>query len=199
VVFLIGLELIDIKGMRRIFVERPWEFWVALSTTAVVAFWSLEHGILLAMFLSLVAHTRHGYRPKNTVVVKTDTGRWAALPVSTPAQLMPGLLVYRFSHSMYYANTEQLSEQVLALVDQAAPPLKWFCIDCAAVDDVDFSAAATLRSLHGLLEARDVRLVLALVSEDVKAELDRSGLVERMGEDAFYASISDVIDGYASS
>ena len=48
VVFLIGVELIDIKGMKKIFVERRSEFWVALITAGVVAFpraleWAEQH------------------------------------------------------------------------------------------------------------------------------------------------------------
>ena len=58
--------------MKRIYFERPWEFWVALITAAIVI-WSVEIGILMAIFLSLVAHTRHGYRPKNMVVFKRDS------------------------------------------------------------------------------------------------------------------------------
>lgn len=196
VVFLIGLELIDIKGMKRIFCERPWEFWVALATTAIVVFWNVEQGILMAIFMSLVAHTRHGYHPKNTVIVKTETGRWQAFPVSSKAQLSPGLLIYRFTHSMYYANSAQLSAEIQALVKDAEPPIKWLCIDCAAVDDVDFSAAETLHALLDLLNERRIRLVLAKTSDDVKAELDRSGLLERLNHDACYFSIGEVVDAY---
>ena len=36
VVFLIGLDLIDVSGMRQIFLERPAEFWVALITASIV-------------------------------------------------------------------------------------------------------------------------------------------------------------------
>ena len=60
VVFLIGTELVDIRGMKRIYMERPWEFWVAIITAAVVVFVGVEQSILLAIVLSLVAHTRHG-------------------------------------------------------------------------------------------------------------------------------------------
>ena len=49
VVFLIGIELVDIKGMRKILAQRPVEFWVALITAAVVVFIGVEQGILLAM------------------------------------------------------------------------------------------------------------------------------------------------------
>ena len=196
VVFLIGVELIDVKGMRRIFTERRAEFWVALLTAAFVVFWGVEQGILIAIFLSLVAHTRHGYRPKNSVVVEADAGHWRARPVTDPGQLVPGLLVYRFNHSMYYANAEQLSEQVPALVTGAEPSLKWFCIDFSAVDDVDFSAAETLRSIHGLLQEKGIRLVFAQVSEHVKAELDRSRLTDSIGAEALYPAIVDVVDAF---
>ena len=59
-----GVELIDIKGMRSILVERPSEFWVALITAGVVIVVGVEQGILLAMTLSLLDHVRRGYRPR---------------------------------------------------------------------------------------------------------------------------------------
>jgi SulP family sulfate permease len=199
VVFLIGVELIDVKGMKRIYVERPWEFFVAVITTAIVVLWGVEQGILLAIFLSLIAHTRHGYRPKNLVVVMTDAGKWHALPVSHPGQVTPGLMIYRFSHSMYYANSQQLSEEVNSLVRGAEPPLKWFCIDCVAVDDIDFSAAETLHDIMEMLDERNIRLVFASVSDDVKNELDRSGLTECMDKEAYYDAIKDVVEAYDSN
>ncbi len=196
VVFLIGVELIDINGMRKIYAERPWEFWVALITALVVVFWGVEQGIILAILLSLLVHTRHGYRPKNVVMVTTAEGHWRSLPVSNPAQLVPGLLVYRFTHSMYYANAELLSQQVLGLAKGAQPPLRWFCIDAAAVDDVDFSAAETLCAISGLLQEQGIRLVLAVVSDEVRAELDRSGLTGLIGENAYFAAVGDVLNAY---
>jgi SulP family sulfate permease len=196
VVFLIGVELIDVKGMRRIYVERPWEFWIAVITTAIVVFWGVEQGILMAILLSLIVHTRHGYRPKDIVMVMTEAGKWRTLPVSDPGQVAPGLVIYRFNHSMYFANSAQLSEEVQRLVKSAEPPLKWFCIDCVSVDDIDFSAAETLRALLDLLEEWNIRLVLAAVSDDVKKELDRSGLSERMDKEAYFAAIEDVVDAY---
>ena len=128
--------------MRRIYRERPWEFWVAIITAATVVLVGVKQGILLAMFLSLLSHTRHGYRPKNAVIVAAQPEGWKAEPVATQAQMLPGLLVYRFSHGMYYANAELLSEEVTRLVTEANPPLVWFCIDAAAVGRVYSPSAA---------------------------------------------------------
>jgi sulfate permease, SulP family len=195
IVFLVGVELIDLRGMRRIYAQRRSEFWVALITALMVVFVGVEEGILLAIVLSLINHTRHGYRPKNVVLVPGATGVWQARPVTSRAQAEPGLLIYRFTHSMYYANAQQLTEEVSDLVKHAEPPLRWFCIDASAVDDVDYTAAEALRSVFGLLQEKGVRLIVSQVLDDVKV-VSRYELIQLFGEDAFYETLQDVIEAY---
>jgi len=195
VVFLIGVDLIDIKSMRKIYAQRRSEFWVALITTLMVVFVGVEQGIILAIVLSLIDHTRRGYRPKNVAMVPADSGVLNAQPIATRAQALPGLLIYRFTHSMYYANAEQLSEEITDLANNSEPPLRWLCLDAASIDDVDYSAAETLRSLFAILKDKGIRLVVAQVLEDVKAE-SRYELRQLFGEDAFYATLDDVMKDY---
>ena len=195
VVFLIGVDLIDIAGMRKIFAERRSEFWVAFLTMLTVIFVGVEQGILLAIVLSLLDHTRRGYRPKNVLLKPTAEGAWKARPMTTAVQAEPGLVVYRFTHSMYYANSQQLSEEVTQLVQNADPPVKWFCFDVSAVDDVDFSAAETLRSLYATLQEHGIRMVVAEVQEDVR-EGSRYMFHELIGNDAFYDTVDDVRADY---
>jgi MFS superfamily sulfate permease-like transporter len=196
VVFRIGLDLIDVSGMRQVFRERPAEFWVALITAATVVFAGVEKGIVLAMFLSLVSHTRHGYRPKNAVIVPAQPDGWKTRPVATIGQFLPGLLAYRFTHGMYYANTGQMSQEVRMLVREATPPLVWFCIDAAAIDDIDFTAAAALRSLYALLQEQGIRLIFFEVSDSVYAQLERSAITALVGKDAFYATGGAALSAY---
>ena len=195
VVFLIGVDLIDVKGMQSIFAQRRSEFWVALITALMVVFVGVEQGIILAIVLSLINHTRRGYRPKNVVLVPSESGVLRAQPVATHAQAAPGLLIYRFTHSMYYANAEQLSEEITGLVNSADPALRWFCLDASAVDDVDYSAAETLRSIFGILQGKGIRLVVAQVLDDVREE-SRYKLRQLFGEDAFYDTLDDVVKDY---
>ena len=195
VVFLIGIDLIDVQGMRKIFVERQSEFWVALITALMVVFVGVEQGILLAIALSLIDHTRHGYRPKNLALASLKSGRLQAQPVATRVQAVPGLLIYRFTHSIYYANAEQLSEEIMDLANNSEPPLRWLCLDASAVNDLDYSAAETLRSIHGILTEKGIHLVVADVMDDVKAK-SRYKLRELFGEDAFYDTLEDVVKAY---
>jgi high affinity sulfate transporter 1 len=194
VVFLIGIDLIDVDGMRNVYVRRRSEFWVALITALMVVFVGVEQGILLAIVLSLIDHTRRGYRPQNVVLVPGASG-WHAQPVASRAQALPGLIIYRFTHSMYYANAQQLSDEITDLVTRAQPPLSWFCIEASAVDDVDYSAAETLRSLSAMFQEQHIRLVVTQVLEDVR-ERSRNELLRLFGEQAFYDTLGQVLDSY---
>ena len=196
IVFLIGLELVDLKGIKRIYQERPWEFWVAIITAGVVVFVGVEQSIILAIIMSLVVHTRHGYRPNNVLLTYDDTLGWLEKPVRTLAMAAPGLLIYRFMHNMYYANTQTLMSEIVDLARKVDPQLSWFCIDASAVNDVDFTAADTLRLLHTLLSEMHVRIVFCEMGDDVRAEFDKSGLTNLFGEDAYYLTLKSLVTAY---
>lgn len=75
------------------------------------------------------------------------------------------------------------------------PLLRWLCLDASSVDDVDYSAAETLRSLFGILKDKGIRLVVAQVLDDVR-EQSRYELRRLFGEDAFYDTLEDVMQDY---
>jgi len=195
IVFLIGIGLIDLAGMRKIFAQRRSEFWVALITALTVVVVGVQQGILLAIALSLIEHTRYGYRPKNAVLVPGESGVRQPRPVATAAQAALGLVIYRFTHSLYYANCQQFSNEISFLANTTEPPLRWLCLDASAIDDVDYSAAETLRSAHAMLKARGIRLVVAEEMEEIKGTA-RYQLRELLGEDAFYDHLEDVVKQY---
>ena len=195
IVFLIGIDLIDWNGMRSIFDQRRSEFWVALITTFVVVLVGVEQGILLAIALSLIDHTRRGYAPKNAVLVPSESGEWRPHPWTSKAQAAPGLIIYHFAHSMYYANAAVLEKEIMDLIKAVDPPVRWLCIDASAMDDVDYSAAETVRSLHRILMDKGIRLVIAQVMEDIPAQ-NSYHLRELFGDDAFYNTLGEMMKDY---
>jgi MFS superfamily sulfate permease-like transporter len=195
IVFMIGVGLINLEGMRKVFEQRRSEFWVALITALTVVVVGVEEGILLAIALSLIEHTRHGYRPRNAVLVTDSSGGRLPKPVATAAHAAPGLIIYRFTHSLYYANCQQLAEEVSFLANTSKPPLRWLCLDASAVDDVDYSAAETLRSVQANLKAKGIRLVVAEVMEGVKTNTHYQ-LKAVFGADALYDHLEDVMKQY---
>jgi len=195
IVFLIGVGLIDLAGMRRVFKQRRSEFWVALVTALTVVVVGVQQGILLAIALSLIEHTRYGYRPKNAVLVPGESGGRQPQPVATAAQAAPGLVIYRFTHSLYYANCQQFADEISFLANTTEPPLRWLCLDASAIDDVDYSAAETVRSVYAMVTAKGIRVVVAEEMEDLKGKAHYQ-LRELLGEDAFYDHLEDVVKQY---
>ncbi len=197
VVFLIGVELVDIKGMRSILRARPVEFVVALITALTVIFVGVEQGIILAIVISIVAHLRHSYKPYDRLLVpKDDTPTWQNGPLDDGSQAADGLLIYRFGASLYYANAGRFATEVRELVGRAGDPVRWFCLAAGNIEDLDFSGSAVLRATIAELRKHGITFVLCDVQEPVRAELRRDGLLELIAEALVFDDANDVLAAY---
>jgi sulfate permease, SulP family len=185
VVFLIGVQLIDVSGMRRILSVRRSEFVIALLAAAAVVVLGVQEGIVLAVVASIIEHLRHTYHPRNSVLVKSPAGHWHATPVRPGARTEKGLVVYRFGTDLYYANAARLQEDVTALTGHGEP-LLWLVLDGAAIGDVDYTAALVLTEVVDELRERHIRFVVSSMIGPVRRQLDRYGISAAMGQDAYY-------------
>jgi high affinity sulfate transporter 1 len=195
VVFLIGIELIDVAGMRRIYTQRRGEFVVASLTAAAVVFVGVEQGIVLAIAASIIDHLRHSYEPRSSVLVKSKAGHWQSLPVSSGQRTVEGLVVYRFGSSLYFANASRLAADFTTLTQQGKTP-SWLCLDGAAIGDVDYTAAAVLARAQQQLHERGIRLLLSNIIEPVRHQLDRYGITAAVGTDAYFDTAGEALDAF---
>ena len=193
VVFLIGLRLIDYKGMADIYRLRKGEFAVAAITAAVVVVVGVEQGILLAMALSIVEHIYHSYHPYDTLVVDSAEQGIMTVALEANRQIIPGVVVYRFGAGLFYANATRFTEEVMGLVEHADPPLSTLVILGSAMADVDYSGSDSLRQVHEELARQGVKLVLVDLSPAVRAQLDAYGLTEKIGPANIFASIGEAV------
>jgi len=195
VVFLIAVELVDVKGMRHILACRKHEFAVALLTTAAVVVLGVEYGIVLAIIASVVDHLRHSYSPLNRVLVKSPEGHWQPVPARPGVRTEEGLVVYRFGTSLYYANASRLVEDIAALVGHGSP-LRWMVIDCAAIGDVDYTASAVLVKVAEHVHQHHVHLALSCVLGPVRRQLDQYGISRALGQDAYFDTPGAALEAF---
>jgi high affinity sulfate transporter 1 len=196
VVFLIGLRLVDIRGMADLYRRRQVEFAVALITAVTVIVVGVGQGIAIAVVLSIIAHLRHSYRPLDSLLVPSQGGAMKIIPLADGRQAVEGLAIYRFGANLYFANESRFIEEVITLVRDARPPLKWLCLSASNIGDVDYTAAETLKQVHGELRKRGVTLVVSDLEEPVRQELDRDGITELIGRDHIFESVQDAIAMY---
>jgi sulfate permease, SulP family len=196
IVFTIAVGMVDVQGLGAINRESRGEFLLASFTAVAVPTIGVEQGILLAIAASLVRHVRHSYRPFAMVLVPGARERWE--PFAPGLTTDPGLIVYRFGADLFYANADRFADQVRALVAHAPEPVRWFVVDCAAVFDLDYTAARTVRDLIDEMKAAKVGLVLARVNEYLHSDLVRHGVAAEVGEDRIFDTLHEATDAVRS-
>ncbi len=194
VVFLIGLRLVDWRHLTSIARLRRGELAVALATAATVVVAGVEQGIFLAMALSVVEFLYHSYRPYNALLTLSEHGHLQYAAPSARAEAAPGLVVYRFGATLYYANASRFTEEAFELFEAAEPPLRWLCLAAGAIGDVDYTGAEAIRQLHGELARSGVQLLACDLSPQVRAELDAYGLTELIGAGNVLDDVHDVVE-----
>jgi high affinity sulfate transporter 1 len=195
VVFLIGAELVDVRGIGRVLRVRRNEFAVAVITAAAVVGLSITVGIVVAVVASIIDHLQHSYHPRNSVLVKSAAGHWQTMPVTPGARTEPGLVIYRFGTSLYFANTSRLLEDLIALSAQGGP-LRWFVLDGAAIGDVDYTASALLSRAIAQLHQRHIQFVVTSLITPVRHQLEHYGISGAAGPDAYFDTPGEALEAF---
>ena len=193
IVFSIAVGLIDLRSLRDILKESPGEFKLAIITATVVTLIGLEQGILFAIVLSLLRHVDHSYRPHTMVLAPDETGRWLPLSVTPGIESEPGLIVYRFSADLFYANDNHFIDEIHSLIELAPNPVRWFVIDASAMTDIDYSASRSLRELCEDLKQRNINLIFGRVNAYLRADMDRHRLTSIISEAYIFTTLHEAL------
>jgi high affinity sulfate transporter 1 len=198
IVFLVGVKLIDFRGLAAIRHHEPGEFALAVVTALTVVVLGVEQGILLAVVLSLLQHVRHSYRPHTGVVVRDANGNWSLEKPAPGKMAEPGLIIYWFGRDLFYANSAFFAEQARRLVYDSPSPVRWLVIDATAITGLDFSAGRVVAELQQDLTKAGVALAFVEVPEKHHEDLERMGLVDLIGVSRIFDSKHACVAAYKS-
>lgn len=196
-VLVIGLQLVDVRGLRTLWARRRSELVIAALTAVVVFTVGVLPGILVAVFVSLVEVVRRLYRPRGFVVTQGAHDELSYALATPGAQSEPGLLVFRYDSELFYANVHHFVDEVEALVTAAPHPVRWFVLDASTLVDVDYSAGVALVGLLDWCDAHHVTVVLARLDPGLAATFDRYGVAGRLPHR--FDSLTDAIEAFRAS
>ena len=196
IVFLIGIDLIDVHGLRRIARRRQSEFVIALVTAVVVCAVGVEQGIILAIVASILEVIRRHYKPKVFVVTVSPNGDESYAKAIPGAQSDAGLIIFRYDSDLFYANANRFVDDVEALIDKAPDPVRWLILDAKSVDDIDYSAGVSIAGLMDYLKARQVTFALSGADTGLIDTLRAYDLLDRIGADHLHDSLSEALDAF---
>jgi len=196
-VFFIAIRLIDIRSLKDIKGESQGEFALALLTASIVVFVGVEQGILVAMVLSLLRVVKHSYRPHTGVLVADEHETWRLTPPVEGNVTVPGLAIYRFGASLFYANAEQFSQEVRRIARPSSSEIRWLVVDAEAITNVDYTAARMLRQLQSYLLRQGVQLVIARGNASLQADLVRHRLLDVIGLQFLFPRLHEALAAFA--
>ena len=156
---------------------------------------SVQAGILVAVIVSVIDHLRHSYHPRNSVLVKSAAGHWQTMSVTPGRPTEPGLVIYRFGTSLYFANASRLVEDLIAVSSQGAP-MRWFVLDGAAIGDVDYTASAVLSGSIAQLHQRHIQFVVTSLMTPVREQLEHYGISGAPGPDAYFDTPGEALEAF---
>jgi MFS superfamily sulfate permease-like transporter len=198
IVFLIGVKLVDHRGLDQIRRSQPSEFGLAIVTMVTVVLFGVEQGMILAVILSLLQHVRRSYRPHTGVIVFDAAGHWLIEDAVPGKMVRPGLVMFWFGADLFYANVAFFAESARRLVNESPSPVRWLVVDATAITGFDFSAGCALTELREDLAKAGT--VLALIALPMKhhAELERMGLMDVIGASRVFESRHACLAAYSS-
>ena len=183
--------LCDFREFARLWRFRGISLAGALVTLAGVVVLGLMEGILLGVVFSLVLLLRALAFPPDAVLGRTPAGEWRDPAHRPEAVPVPGLLVYRFSAPLFFANSELFRERIEALVADAAEPVTAVVVDGAAIHDVDIMACDMLVELDGELRSRGIRLAFGNLRDRVLRDIERGLPPLPEGDEICFPSVAD--------
>ena len=156
--------------------------------------------LVVAVVLSLLDVIRRIARPHDAVLGWSPKEmRYADVSSDPDIVVTPGVVVYRFSDRLFFANVHFFKRRVWAAVDAAPKPTRHLLLDMAGVPGLDTSAATGLRELHEGLMARNVSLDIARATDPLERSMERLGLVELIGKSHFHSTVTSAVERLAGN
>jgi MFS superfamily sulfate permease-like transporter len=196
IVFMIGLGLIDIKGLRRLRAARVSEFVIACVTAVVVFAWGVEEGIILAIALSVIELVRRAYMPSDFLVGVNKGGEPTYTAAAPGSQSLPGLLVFRFDSRLFYANASLFVDRIQELIAAAPSRVRWLILDCSSIGDIDYSASLNLAGLIEALHAEKRVFALADVDPTLMEVLTKLETLEQFDNAHIYPTVQEAVAAF---
>jgi MFS superfamily sulfate permease-like transporter len=187
------IQPVEFLAIRRI---RTMELRWALAAFAGVLVFGTLKGIVVAIILSLISLSSQAANPKVHVIGR-KRGADVLRPLSPEHpddETFDGLLILRPEGRLFFANAQQVSDRIRALVAQYQPRV--LALDMSRVVDIEYSALQMLIEGERRTTEEGGTFWLADLSPGVMESIKASGLADRLGRERLFFNARAVIQHY---
>ena len=196
IVIAAALSLADVAGTRRLWRQRRMEFTLSIIALLGVALLGVLPGILVAVGLSILNVFRRAWWPHHVELGRVegiaglhDTERYPE------AEVLPGLVVYRFDAPLIFANARVFGMALRAIAEER-PDLRWLVVAAEPITDVDTTASDMLQELDVWLNERGVSLIFAEMKDPVREKIERYELTRTIDPAHFFRTLDEAVAEY---
>jgi MFS superfamily sulfate permease-like transporter len=193
ILIFVASRLVRVPDLKAIAHFSKVELGLATVTAVVVAFVGVEQGIALAVLLAVLDRARRSARPRVVELGRVPgTTSWTPIHGLEPCEAVPGVRVALFAGPLYFANAGEFRTRFNSLIAEPGA-LHAIVLDAAAMGDIDYTGATTLRTVVDELLARKIELVVARAGAEVMANLKASGILDRLGDSRIFETVDDAV------
>lgn len=174
------VELGRIAGLRRL--NMP-DFLLAVVATLAVMTLETLIALIFAVALSIGLMVARAARAPVRRLGRMPGGHFADLDEHPEARAEATVLVVRLDSELFFANADEVAEQVWADVTTGPHRPLGVVLDLEATNDPDVPSGEALLRLASRLQSAGIPLALARVHEPVIELFDRVGVVDAIGRE----------------
>jgi sulfate permease, SulP family len=186
-------NLCDFREFRRIWNFRGVGLVGALLTLGGVVSIGVMEGIGIGVLFSLIIVLKALAFPDDTVLGQVGPEDFRDRRRHPEAKAIPGVIVYRFSGLLFFANCGLFRSRAEAFIEKSPKPLHGFVLDASAIFDVDLAACDILSEFHEELSKRGIRMVIANLQDNVRDRLVRGWEGAAIEQGLFAASVGAAV------
>lgn len=198
IVMVSAARLVDLQAAKEVFRTKRQDAMTLVVTFAATLGIGLEPGLIVGMLTALaffvwrtaVPHSAEMGRIPGTMVYETTK--------HDGVETCPQAPILRLAAPLYYANARFLEDRVMELA-ASRDQLKLVILMCSSVNDMDTTAVESIRRIVGNLRSAGADLHLVGIIRPVAGIVERSGLVELLGEDHIHRSIQEAAPTWMGS
>jgi len=157
----------------------------------------LDKGIMIGVLLSLGMFLYKSMRPKvATLSMYADSSFQSARDHGLKE--CRHIAMIRFDGALFYANASYLEEKVSERI-RSMPELKHILIVCSGINDMDASGEEMLSLIVDRVRSAGYGISFAGLNEKVLGVMQRTHLLEKIGEKNIYSTVSIAVEKIHSS
>lgn len=189
------LKLFSLHYPKTLWKQSKAEFLVFMTTFILTLSVGIIEGLVLGILSSLVVWVAHSVQPHYAILgqIKNTQYYKNVKRFSEDIEEEASLLLFRFDAPVFFANKDYFNKTLMEEVNKKGPALKEVVLISRAISYLDSSSVELLHHILDQLSKKGVGFSVAGAIGPTRDAMKRSGLMDRIGVDRFFAKTADAV------